>query len=148
MCRCPQRDQPRLKPHEVFDLVEKLIEKHGGTLNEVIMRRVISALYLSLFNYWTEKAYTKGRRGRGPCQDWFNYSDFHKDLSSVGLDSAIFTLYLHRVAADHYALNPTFVRPLGRPWATEGAYPVEINLNSLIAVFKLSKEVLNVLEKL
>jgi hypothetical protein len=50
--RCIQKDKSTLNP---IKFVEEAISKEPSMLDEVALRRFISALYFSLFNYWAEK---------------------------------------------------------------------------------------------
>jgi hypothetical protein len=145
--RCIQKDKLALNPTKFIEFVEEAISKELSILDEVVLRRFISALYFSLFNYWAEKSYVRGRRGRGgPCQDSFSYSEFHVYLSQKQLDDAAHFLFLYRVAADHYTLNPTYVRLQDRLWGD--VYYVELNYNSLKRAIELAKEALRAIEGL
>ena len=93
-----------LKPNNLIDIIKKYMNK---ALNEVVVRRSISALYFALFNYWSAKAFEKGERGRGTLQDSFSLSKFHSDIRTLGLDPYIKLIYEGRVAVNHYTLNPT-----------------------------------------
>ena len=111
---CAERIK-KLDPRDLIAVLSRLVSKHGGS--EVFVRRVISAVYFALFNYWSAKVYCRGmRRGRGPRQDSFPYSLFHEELVENGLDRDIYALYVYRVAADHYTLNPTKVRLYDKIW--------------------------------
>jgi len=146
MYRCIRRDQPRLKPHELLSLIENYTAKYRGTLNEVMIRRIISMIYLSLFNYWAEKIYIRGGRGEDFCQDMFRYSQFHREMISYGLDHAMFILYVYRTASDHYILNPTYIELKDPNW--KGIrISVEINFNVLLEMLKLSRELLKALDE-
>jgi len=120
--------------------------KGKTALNEVVLRRIISAIYLSLFNYWSLKNYHKGARGEGPLQDSFWYASFHEDLLKRGLDHAIYTIYLYRVAADHYVLNPTKVALTSKPWKGK-EMDVEISEEALKRVLEAACDILNMLEQ-
>jgi len=50
------------------------------------------------------------RTGGETLQDRFNYKDFHEELLNKGLDREKLSLYIYRVASDHYILNPTIIR--------------------------------------
>jgi len=97
-----------LNPSAIISLIEKH-HKQGRLIHEVYIRRAISALYFTLFNYWAAKKYDAGDRGRGPCQDQWPLKEFNQEMLCKGLDPQIIILYLYRVAADHYTLNPTTV---------------------------------------
>jgi len=78
--------------------------------DEVCIRRVISALYFSLFNYWAARKYElERRRGKGRYQDRFAYRQFHEELLGRDLDRDVVLLYILRTASDHYVLNPTII---------------------------------------
>ena len=63
-----------------------------------------------------------------------------------GLDYAVFTIYLYRVAADHYTLNPTKVVLRSRPWK-DVAKDVEINDTVLEVVLDSARDILEYLER-
>jgi hypothetical protein len=143
--RCVQKDKSTLNPIKFIKFVEEAISREPSMLDEVALRRFISALYFSLFNYWAERSYIKGRRGKGgPCQDSFSYSEFHTYLSQRQLDFVAHLLFLYRVAADHYTLNPTYVRLQDRLWG--GVYYVELNYDSLKRAIELAKKALRAIE--
>ena len=112
----------------------------------MLLRRVVSALYFSLFNYWALKYYSKGNRGNGPLHDYFSLSEFTRFLYKNGLDREIYTLLVYRVAADHYALNPTEVVITDRQWKGKNVR-VNIDENSVKIVLKAAEQVLCFLEK-
>jgi len=97
-----------LKPDYFIDLVEQLA--NSKIKDEVCVRRLLSGLYFSLFNYWAAISYDNGNRGKGPRQDRFSYREFHESLLSEGLDAELLLLYTYRVAVDHYVLNPTMIQ--------------------------------------
>ena len=68
-----------LDPRCFISLVETLVED-GRIKDEVSIRRMISALYFCLFNYWCAKKYESGIRKGGPLKDLFPYRDFHEEL--------------------------------------------------------------------
>jgi len=115
-------------------------------LSEVVIRRIISAIYFALFNYWSLKSYHKGLRGGGPLGDSFWHSSFNEYLLKRGLDYAVYTIYLYRVAADHYALNPTKVMLTSKPWK-DREEEVEINIETLKKVLEAAGDILRVLEQ-
>ncbi|MCE4610580.1 MAG: hypothetical protein F7B17_01250 [Desulfurococcales archaeon] len=88
----------------------------------------------------------KGKRGDGPNSDSFSLSMFFEDLLARGLDYAIYPLFLYRVGADHYILNPTRVVLLTKPWKGREE-DVEINVKILDRILELSYEILEELEK-
>lgn len=134
----------KLNPRELIKYLSEIVEKN--TLSEVAVRRIISAIYFALFNYWSMKSYYKGLRGEGPLGDSFWYSSFNEFLLKQGLDHAAYTSYLYRVAVDHYALNPTKVVLTTRPW--KGVEEeVEINDDALRKILESAYEILEALEK-
>ena len=139
-------DPERLNPRGLLEFFERVVKEERQKLNEVAVRRIISAVYFALFNYWSLKSYLKGERGDGPCQDSFWYSTFNEHLLNQGLDYAVFTIYLYRVAADHYTLNPTKVVLRSRPWK-DVAKDVEINDRALEMVLESARDILEYLEK-
>ena len=68
-----------LRPDYFIKLVEQLM-RNGKIKDELCIRRLISALYFTLFNFWAAVKYDKGIREKGPKQDRFDYSEFHNDL--------------------------------------------------------------------
>ena len=58
----------------------------------------------------------------------------------------MFTIYLYRVAADHYTLNPTKVVLRSKPWK-DVAKDVEINDTALKMVLESARDILEYLEK-
>lgn len=126
----------------------KLISFLSGILNsdEVFLRRIISALYFSLFNYWALKHYSKGNRGNSPLGDYFSLSSFTRFLYKNGLDRATYTLLVYRVAADHYALNPTEIVITDRQWKGKSA-EISIDKRSVKIVLDAAEQVLHFLER-
>lgn len=51
-----------LNPAHFFNLVEH-IKDLGWFPEEVVLRRIISGLYFSLYNYWAYKKYSRGVKG-------------------------------------------------------------------------------------
>lgn len=101
-----------LRPDSLLNFMRELVVENRIT-DEVCIRRAISALYFSLFNFWAAKRYDQGVRRKGPKQDRFDYREFHEELLGKGLDAELVLLYTYRVAADHYTLNPTVIRVYG-----------------------------------
>jgi len=139
----------KLNPRKLFEFMDRLI--NSGTVDdEVMMRRIASALFLSLYNYWSIKAYVKYNRrykikGRSsPRGDNLPHKWFFKDMLTQGLGEII-DLYLHRVWADHYALHPTDV-----VLDIDGnrVFRVEIDVNKLKDLLKSAYHILDYLEKL
>lgn len=102
-----------LNPRRLIeDITKQTINKTA--IDAVLLRRIASALFLSLYNYWAIKSYklyNKRYKGSmaGKNQDNFSHLEFVEEMFKNGLDKAIHELYLYRVLADHYALNPTYV---------------------------------------
>ncbi|MCC6016454.1 MAG: hypothetical protein LM583_02745 [Desulfurococcaceae archaeon] len=140
------RDQARLDPQEFLRIVEKAA-KSGLIVDEVIIRRTISAIYFALFNYWAEKRYGEGVRGAGIYGDAFSYTDFHIDMVSKGLEKEMFILYLYRVAVDHYTLNPTYVTLTSSPWKGLPPMKVSIDMERLREAIDAAKKVLAIIKK-
>jgi len=139
------RDQTRLDPQEFLRIIEKVAK--SDRVDEVIIRRAISAIYFALFNYWAEKRYSKGVRGAGIYRDAFSYTDFHIDMVSKGLEKEMFILYLYRVAVDHYTLNPTYVTLTSSPWKGLRPVKVSIDMDKLGEVIDAAKKVLAIIKK-
>ncbi len=136
----------RLNPRQLMDHLKQFVANKRTTLNEVFIRRIVSAVFFALFNYWALKSYIKGKRGDGPYGDSFRLSTFFEDLLSKGFDYAIYPLFLYRVGADHYILNPTTVVLLSKPW--KGVQEnVEINYDVLEMLLESAYDILDYLEK-
>ena len=131
----------RLNPRKLISLVSTILDS-----DEVLLRRVVSALYFSLFNYWALKHYSKRNRGKGPLRDYFSLTEFTGFLYRNGLDREVYTLLVYRVGADHYALNPTEVVITDRQFKGKSV-KVDINENSIKIVLKAAEQVLHFLEK-
>ena len=141
------KNYERLNPRKLLDyLKRKILKEKREILDEVLIRRIISAIYFSLFNYWSIKRYSQGKRCGGPYGDSFWYSTFNQEMFERGLDRAMYIIYLYRVAADHYALNPTKVRLTSHPWKDEEEN-VEINEHILHRILEASYEILRELEQ-
>jgi len=140
------QDPERLNPRKLLEYFIKILKNNIYTLDEVIIRRIISSVYFSLFNYWSLKSYLKGLRGDGPLKDSFSFSTFNEHLLKQGLDYAVYTIYLYRVAVDHYTLNPTKIVLTSRPWRGEEK-EVEINNVALEMVLKSAYDIIEYLEK-
>ena len=80
----------KLKPHKLLNYFESLL---SNSLDEVFIRRIISAVYFSLFNYWSMKNICKGNKGKGDNNDSFPHTQFIQDLASSGLDPQIYLSY-------------------------------------------------------
>ena len=132
-----------LNPIHFFNFIKRLIARKYIE-NEVYVRRIISALYFSLFNYWAAKKYSQRTRGGGPLQDRFKYRKFHEELLSKNLDREIASLYIYRVASDHYILNPTIIRIYNEEMIKLIGEKLKININrySLKKAMESAEEIL------
>jgi len=136
----------RLNPRQLMDFLKQFVTRKRTILNEVFIRRAVSAIFFALFNYWALKSYIKGKRGNGPYGDSFRLSTFFEDLLSKGFDYAVYPLFLYRVGADHYILNPTRVELTSKPW--KGVQEdIEINYDVLETLLDLAYDILEYLEK-
>ncbi len=81
-----------LKPHKLISYFENIL--NDNLLDEVFIRRMISAVYFSLFNYWSIKNICKGIKGKGKRNDSFPHVQFIQDLVGRGFDAQIRTIYL------------------------------------------------------
>ena len=140
------RGPEKLNPRKLLEYFIEISKNRRHVLDEVMIRRIISAVYFALFNYWSLKSYLKGMRGNGPLRDSFWFSTFHEHLLRQGLDYALYTIYLYRVAADHYTLNPTKVVLTSKPWK-EDERKIEINDAALKIVLESAHDILEYLEK-
>ncbi len=140
------QDPEELNPRRLLEYFMRIIKNERYKLNEVVIRRIISAVYFALFNYWSLKSYLKGLSGNGPLRDSFWFSTFNKHLLEQGLDYAVYTIYLYRVAVDHYTLNPAKVVLTSKPWKKEEK-EVEINDVALEIVLESAYDILEYLEK-
>jgi len=79
------RINDRIKELDPTDFIKFIREIDENTTNsEVFIRRVISSLYLALYNYWSCIMYEEKReRGSGPRQDYFPYTRFLKEMSNM-----------------------------------------------------------------
>lgn len=141
-------DPEKLNPRQLIDSLSRLASNKKA-LDEVLIRRNASTLFFALFNYWAAKSYAKGRRARGHCpyEDCFPYSEFLQEMLGAGLEYAIYPLYLYRVLADHYTLNPTKVILTSRPFKNRQA-EVGLSHNTVDNLLRLAYDVLEYLEKL
>ncbi len=83
----------RLNPRQLIDYLKQFATNKKAALNEVFIRRIISAVFFALFNYWALRSYIKGKRGDGPYEDSFRLSIFFEDLLSKGYDYTIYPLF-------------------------------------------------------
>jgi len=139
-------DTERLNPRRFIDHLKHVVSSREIVLDEVFVRRAISALFFSLFNYWAIKSYARGKRGNGPLRDSFPLSAFFEDLLRSGLDYAIYPLFVYRVGADHYTLNPTTVVLISKPWKGRQEN-VNISYSVLEKLIELSYDILDYLER-
>jgi len=79
-----------LNPRKLFELIDRFI--NSGVIDEVMMRRIASSLLLSLYNYWSIKAYVKYnsrynvKARSSPKRDYVPHKWFFKDMLMQGLD--------------------------------------------------------------
>jgi len=131
-----------LKPEHFLEFIEEMI-REGKIKDKVFARRLVSALFFALFNYWAAKQWDSGARGKGPRQDHFPYTLFVKNMLDKGLDRSIIFIYLHRTMADHYVLNPTVVRIWEKELPIpEERVPVSLKPRDLTVALKAAKELL------
>lgn len=140
------RSTPRataLNPSAIISLIEKQV-REKEVRGEVFIRRAISTLYFVLFNYWAAKKYDSGKRGKGPYQDQWPLKEFNSEMLYQGLDAQIIFLYSQRVAADHYALNPTKIEL----WDFSKKIKIgsSINVDNLKRGIECAKEIYKVLD--
>ena len=142
MPRGPSR-AASLNPESFLKFVEGVV-RESGVRDEVFARRFISAVFLAIYNYWAAKQWDSGRRCKGPKQDFFPYTLFIEDMLSRGLDRPIIFIYLRRVLADHYVLNPTVVRVWEKTLLFLGErVPVSLSPRDVITALKAAKELLD-----
>jgi len=141
-----------LNPRRLIDIIRQAINKTA--IDAVLLRRIASALFLSLYNYWAIKSYklhNKRYKGQmaGKNQDNFPHLEFVEEMFRNGLDKAIRELYLYRVLADHYALNPTYVTLVFRYGNKKFVKTIyaELNYNKLKKLIYYALDVLSFLEK-
>jgi len=124
--------------------VEKLVSS-GKIRDEACIRRFLSALYFSLFNYWAAIKYDKGARRKGPKQDRFDYREFHEELLREELDVELNLLYTYRIATDHYVLNPTIIQIYNKEIVrlmTRDRLEIHIGMNALRKAVEAAKTIL------
>ena len=137
-------DPEVLNPRQYFDFLNQVINENK-VIGCVFVRRVISSIFYALFNYWGAKRYKSGKKGSGPNGDSYRLDDFFKELSGKGLGYAIYEIFVHRVAADHYVLNPNRISIWVRPW--KGLQDdVEISRDKLSELLVYAYEILDYLE--
>ena len=139
-----------LRPDYFINLVEKLVSS-GKIRDEACIRRFLSALYFSLFNYWAAIKYDKGARRKGPKQNRFDYREFHEELLREELDVELNLLYTYRVAVDHYILNPTIIQIYNREIVrlmTRDRQEVHIGINVLRKAIEAARTILKQISSL
>lgn len=97
-----------LNPEKFLTFIENLVQDNKIS-DEVFARRFISAIFMAIYNYWAAKQWDSGKRYKGSNQDYIPYTLFIKDMLDRGLDRPIIFIYLRRILADHYVLNPTII---------------------------------------
>jgi len=138
-------DPEKLNPRQFIDYLKVFVDNRKTVLDEVFIRRIISVIFFALFNYWALKSYIKGKRGDGPYKDSFRFNMFFEDLLRQGLEYAIYPIFLYRVGADHYILNPTRVELTSKPWKGEQD-DVKICYHALEKLIDLAYDILEYLE--
>ena len=140
----------KLNPTDFIDFLESLIGENIAE-SEVYARRIISALYFSLFNYWAAKKYYEERkRGKGTYQDRFAYKQFHEELLGRGLDKEVILLYTLRTASDHHIENPTIIDVQNREIAEllcRSKLKVHITIKTLRNAVNSSRRILKLLQE-
>lgn len=138
-----------MDPSELIYQLKKFVESKNYNLNEVSIRRVISSLYFSLFNFWANKKYfLENKRRKGPKQDCFSFVEFVEEMISNALDAEIKFLHTYRIASDHYALNPTVIKHEGRAEEFFGIREeVKIDESALKKAIESAEEILKVLRE-
>ncbi len=83
------------------------LSQNLDSMTEVEMRRAVSSLYFSLFNYWSEIKLCKlGEKGTGKHNDRFPLKEFSRDTTINNLSMEYQIIFELRVLCDHYTLNP------------------------------------------
>ena len=138
-------DPESLNPRRYLVYLKQFVST-SNAMDQVFVRRIIGSIFYALYNYWAAKTYSRGRRGDGPYRDSFRLSDFFTDMISLGLEDAIYRIFIYRVAADHYVLNPTKIRIITKPWK-DVEIDVEISQDKLVKLLDLAIQILDFLEK-
>jgi hypothetical protein len=138
-----------MDPSELIYQLKKFVESKNYNINEVFIRRIISSLYFSLFNFWANKKYLlENKRRKGPKQDCFDFIEFVEDMISNALDAEIKLLHTYRIASDHYALNPTIIKHEGKAEEFFGIREeVKIDRSTLKKAIESAEEILKVLRE-
>lgn len=138
-----------LDPQSLILKIEEFYYR-GELNNEIYIRRAISALYFSLFNYWSAIMYNFGKRGKGPQQDSWSHTEFFNFLLSHGLESKIYPLHVLRVAVDHYTLNPAKIKLFGNLKISNRSKELECSINpkTLEKAINFAKEIKDFLSKI
>jgi len=119
-----------MNPSKFIQKLKEFVVSKNYELDEVFIRRAISALYFSLFIFWANKKYfLENRPGQGSNQDYFPFRMFLQDMISSALDREIIFLHVYRVASDHYALNPTIVKIYGEEKRIIGKKKIEVKID-------------------
>ncbi|WP_457751707.1 hypothetical protein [Thermococcus sp.] len=119
-----------LDPTEFFNKIQAFVKENHEELSEVYIRRIISSLFLALFNFWAcKRKYIDKRTGRKSNQDYYPFSMFFEELLQKGFDAQIIALYKFRTAADHYIENPTIIEVQGETLVNQLGKKVKVTLN-------------------
>ncbi len=118
------------------------------TTDELLIRRSISTMYMSLFNFWAAIEYYQNNqigngKGKAFTNDDFTMTRFEKSFIGTG-SKYIFTLSNYRNACDHRLENPARVTS----YNTEsiGSERVPINNKSLRKAHESFIHILEVLK--
>jgi len=142
-----------LNPRRLIDSIKQIVDKTA--IDVVHLRRIASTLFFSLYNYWATKSYKiYNKRYTNPLrasknQDNFPHSEFIEEMTEKGFDEEIRELYLYRVLADHYALNPTYITLIttAKGKKLEEKVYVEVNHEKLKELINFALVILSYLEK-
>jgi hypothetical protein len=100
-----------LDPSTLISSIENYKNSSTSGMSEVEIRRMISALYFALHNYWSALQQAGGTKGTGSKNDNYSHAKFVRFLIKKKLTREIIVLHYSRVAADHYLENPTMIDP-------------------------------------
>ncbi len=146
MCQGTGRGTDRLDPTPFIQLVSSYLDKDN--IDEVLIRRFISGLYHSIFNYWGLKKYLSNKKGKGLKQDNFSHNAFYKDLLSKGMDRKLLVLLYFRIAADHHVLNPTSVKVYISKTLNFPEKEIHLTKNALKKTYQITLEILGKLNQI
>ncbi len=141
----------QLDPTDFFDNISLFVKEHVNELGEVYIRRIISSLFLALFNFWgCKRKYVKKELGTKTNQDYYSFGMFIRELLENGYDAEIISLYLYRTAADHYIDNPTTIE-IQDKWVSKKLSTkktkVSLNKDSLKRSIEAAMDILDFLKE-